>query len=105
MWQVTTTIIVLLFLLNPELAQVGLFIDAVGLELFMMMLEVQLLAVIAIFLSSSIKPLIQIYRRLTEVMSSSHFRYTPMLAVLLLPSPAILMHSLVISSAIYMANS
>ena len=99
-WQLAAVVMVLLFILNPELAPLGLFIDAVGLELFLMMLEVQLLAILATFFGSWFRPLIPIYRRLTTVLLFSDFRQTAMYTVFQLPSPANLMHALVISSAI-----
>jgi len=42
-----TFMVVVLFLLNPEMASLGLFIDAVGLDLFIMLMQLQVLALLS----------------------------------------------------------
>lgn len=42
-WKYATAIVVAIIILNPEMAELALFIDAVGLELFFMLIEIQIL--------------------------------------------------------------
>ena len=40
-WQLTTAIVVVMLFASPEFFQLGLFIDAIGLDMVLMLLEVQ----------------------------------------------------------------
>lgn len=48
-WKVATAVVVAIIIINPEVAGLALFIDAVGLEMFFMLLEVQILVVFGMF--------------------------------------------------------
>lgn len=61
-----TVVIVVLIIFNPETIELALFIDAVGLELFLILLEVQVLAIIGTFLSNRIKPAISGMKNILE---------------------------------------
>ncbi|MCU7941511.1 MAG: hypothetical protein KZQ87_02430 [Candidatus Thiodiazotropha sp. (ex Cardiolucina cf. quadrata)] len=42
-WKYATTIVVVFIIFNPEMIELALFIDAIGLELFLMLFEMQML--------------------------------------------------------------
>ncbi len=44
LWKIATLFVVIFFLLKPEFMALGIFIDAIGLDLFIMLLEVQFIA-------------------------------------------------------------
>ena len=54
-WKYATMVVVLLVMLNPEMIQFALFVDAVGLEMLLMLLEVQVLTVMAMLFNGQIK--------------------------------------------------
>lgn len=45
-WRYATILVVALIILNPEMAQFALFIDIVGLDVFLLLLEAQVLVVL-----------------------------------------------------------
>lgn len=57
-WRYATVFVVVLIVLNPEMIELAIFIDAVGLELFLMLFEVQVLAIMGAFLSNRVKPVV-----------------------------------------------
>ena len=99
-WKYLTAFVVLLIILNPELAQLALFIDAIGLEMFLMLLEVQFLAILGMFFNSKIKPifsyLTNLYSRHFLTFSWKNIKEHPENIMLAVPSPAVLMNTLVI---------
>ena len=54
-WKYATAAIVILIMLNPEFAELALFIDAIGLEMFFMLIEVQFIAITGALLNTKIK--------------------------------------------------
>jgi hypothetical protein len=107
LWKYVTLFIVTLLVFNPEFAELALFIDAIGLEMFLMLMEIQAATILGLLFSNKIKPLFDSVRRYFSgwfVISS--WRTTlqdPKLLVLKVPSQAMLMHLLVLSSAMSMA--
>ena len=57
-WKTATVLAVGLLLANPELWSLALFIDAVGLDLFVMLIQVQVVAVSGYYFQVWIKPLL-----------------------------------------------
>ena len=106
-WKYATAITVVLIILNPEMVNLALFIDAVGLEMFLMLLEVQVLAILGAFLTTKIKPILayiknfQVYHFLG--FSWRKIRKEPESLMFVAPSQATLMHFLVFSAAISIA--
>ncbi len=45
-WRFITAFIVFLLLLNPEMIHLAFFIDAIGLELFLLLIQVQFVAIV-----------------------------------------------------------
>jgi len=106
-WKYVTAIVVVLILLNPETVHFAIFLDAVGLDIFLMLIEVQILAVIGAVLSYYFKP-VQAYLKLiclhrAQTFSLSNFRELPRTLALVTPSQATIMHMLVFSAAIGIA--
>ena len=106
-WKYLTAFVVLLIILNPEMVQLALFIDAIGLEMFLMLLEVQILAVVSVFFNNKIKPLLNFikcfYVNYIPSVTLKNIKETPEGLALASQSPAILMCLLVFSAAIGMA--
>lgn len=103
-WKYLTAFVVLFFILNPEFAQLGLFIDAIGLEMFLMLLEVQFLALLGVFFNTKIKPIFSYikksYSQHFMIFSLSDIKEKPESLMLAVPSSATLMHVLVLSFAL-----
>lgn len=99
-WNYATVIVLLLVILNPEMAELALFIDAVGLEIFLMLLEVQVVVMFSVFFNSKIKPAYiyvkNICLRFLPIISWNNIKEKPDSVMLAVPSPAMLMNLLVI---------
>jgi hypothetical protein len=100
-WKYATAFVVVLIILNPELAEMALFIDAVGLEMFLFLVEVQVVAILGAFLNTRIRP---VYIYIKNMFLGCHaihlwkiIRSEPASLMLAVPSPAFFMHILVIS--------
>lgn len=102
-----TVFVVVLIIFNPEMVQFALFIDAVGLEMFLMLLEIQVLAILGAFFHTRIKPMFTyvkyFYTRHILAFSCKHIKEEPESLMLGVPSPAALMYMLVFSAAIGIA--
>jgi hypothetical protein len=98
-WSYATVAVVLLVILNPEMAELALFIDAVGLEMFLMLLEVQVVVIFSVFFNSKIKPAFiyvkNISLRFLPIISWNTIKERPDSLLLAVPSPAMLMNALV----------
>ena len=57
LWKVLTFMAVMFFLFRPEYMALGLFIDAIGLDIFLMLLEVQFIAVSGYYVQNWLKPI------------------------------------------------
>lgn len=106
-WAYITAIIVVFIALNPEMMQLALFVDAVGLDLFLLLLEVQLLAVVGAFFNKHIRPMLKyvINAGWTYCLGVSWttVKEKPEVLFLVMPGQAALMHLLVFSAAISIA--
>lgn len=68
LWKLTTFLVVVFFLLKPEFMMLGLFIDGIGLELFLLLLEVQFVAVGGYYFREWFKPVLKpIYVRFQKI--------------------------------------
>jgi len=103
-WKYLTAIVVVLIVLNPETVQLAFFIDAVGLEMFLMLLEVQFLALLGMFFNTKIKPLlsyiINLYSQHFLTFSWQTIKEHPENLMLAVPTPAFVMNMLVFMVAI-----
>lgn len=94
----------MLLILNPEMIQLALFIDAVGLDVFLMLIEVQFLAFLGLFFNTKIKPLFlyikNFYSQHALIFSWKNIKAHPKNLMFSVPSPATLMNTLVILVAI-----
>lgn len=63
-WKYVTFAVVILIALNPELLHLGLFIDTLGLEVFLLLVEVQVIVWLGVFLDEAAKPLLVCTKRL-----------------------------------------
>ncbi|MCU7920830.1 MAG: hypothetical protein KZQ95_21105 [Candidatus Thiodiazotropha sp. (ex Epidulcina cf. delphinae)] len=101
-WKYATVMVVLLVILNPEMAELALFIDAIGLEMFLMLLEVQIVAIFSVFFSSKIKPAYIYVKnfclRFLTIVSWKNIKENPDSLMLAVPSPVMLMNALVVST-------
>ena len=106
-WKYATTFVVVLIILNPEMMELALFIDVIGLEMFFMLLEVQVIAIAGAFLQTRIKPLFILVKqaclkRFNATLWSNATTGVKDVIVTVL-GPVILMHLLVVSAAIGIA--
>ncbi|MCU7797604.1 MAG: hypothetical protein KZQ73_07585 [Candidatus Thiodiazotropha sp. (ex Semelilucina semeliformis)] len=103
-WKYATTIVVVLIILNPEMLELALFIDAVGLEIFLMLLEIQVVLLVSMLFNTRIRPIIialqRIWSRHFQRFSWNIVTSKPRYLLLAGQSQAILMHILVVSAAI-----
>jgi hypothetical protein len=103
-WKYATLFVVALIVLNPEIAELALFIDAIGLEMFLVLLEVQLVTIFSVLFRNKIKSFIVLVRRcFLPCLSLFSWRGTlqnPESLLLVSPSPAVIMQLLVLMAAI-----
>ncbi|MCP4408556.1 MAG: hypothetical protein GY807_12485 [Gammaproteobacteria bacterium] len=107
-WKYVTAFVIVLIILNPEIVELALFVDAVGMDMFLMLLEIQVLAILGTLFNTKIKPVIAyvkyFYTRHILVFSWKHIKEEPESLMLVVPtSPATLMYMLVCSAAIGIA--
>jgi hypothetical protein len=103
-WSYATAFVVFLIILNPELIEIALFIDAIGLEMFLMLFEVQVMVLLAALLNNIIKPIfnylkycIKKHQLLIPMMSIKvRLRYILLVADI----KAAIMHILVVYAAV-----
>lgn len=86
------------------MVEVALFIDAIGLDVFLMLLEVQVLAMLGAFLSNGIKPVISRMKHLfagaLHAGTVKKMKAGADYLVVSMPIEAALMHLLVISAIV-----
>ena len=90
LWKGLTLMVVLFFLLRPEYMVLGLFIDGIGLELFLLLLEVQFIAVSGYYFKHWLKPILNpIYLSIKKI---DPYFFIPTKAVVI-KIPSILLHA------------
>jgi hypothetical protein len=103
-WKYATAFVVALIILNPEMAELALFIDAIGLELFLMLLEVQVIALAGALFHTSIKPISiltkRVWLKLINAVDWDNAKEGIEGMMLAVSAPVILMNLLVVSAAI-----
>ena len=103
-WKYATAFVVVLIILNPEMAELALFIDAIGLELFLMLLEVQVIALAGALLHIRIKSISyarkRVWLKLINVVDWDDAKVGIQGMMLAVSAPVILMDLLVVSAAI-----
>jgi hypothetical protein len=103
-WKYATAVVVVLIILNPEMIELALFIDAVGLEMFLMLFEVQVLMILGVLLNNKIKPAISGLKLFVKKHllfdCTRNFKVGTESLILSAHSEAALMHLLVISAVI-----
>ena len=62
-WKIATFLVVSFLIFNPELVVFGMFVDAVGLDIFLLLLEVQVIALIGYYFQNWIKPSLNLVKR------------------------------------------
>ncbi|MCH1930955.1 hypothetical protein L9G16_12230 [Shewanella sp. A25] len=74
-WKLFTAVVVtiLLFALTPELRLLGLFIDGIGLDAFLLLLEVQFLAIAIMLYQERLKPFLLQLMKLCEKWDPYYF--------------------------------
>jgi hypothetical protein len=103
-WKYATAVVVVLIILNPEMIELALFIDAVGLEMFLILFEVQVLVIMGALLNNKIKPAISSLKLFVKKHLlydySRNFKAGTESLIISVPSEAALMHLLVVSAVI-----
>jgi hypothetical protein len=103
-WKYATVVVVVLIILNPEMIELALFIDAVGLEMLLILFEVQVLMIIGALLNNKIIPTISSLKLFLEkrLLTDCLIRFKEGTECLTMsvPSEAALMHLLVVSAVI-----
>lgn len=90
-WKFLTFIVFALLILNPETVGLALLIDSIGLEIFVLMVELQIVALFGVVFHNKIKPAFSYIRR---IRLSAQFFHSSSLA------PAASMQLLVLSSSL-----
>jgi len=103
-WKIATALVVLVIILNPEMSVLALFIDAIGLEIFIMLLRIQITAIVAPLIYININAIFSVINRLCAQTRAwylrSHGAPKPTYLMLLVASQASIMHLLVFSTAL-----
>ncbi|MCU7853741.1 MAG: hypothetical protein KZQ80_16170 [Candidatus Thiodiazotropha sp. (ex Monitilora ramsayi)] len=106
-WKYATVVVVVLIILNPELVELALFIDAVGLEIFLMLLEIQVVMLVSMFFDKVIRPILSFLQHIWKKhylgFSWNNLVGGPERLILAGQGQAILMHLLVCSATIGIA--
>lgn len=92
MWKVLTLGVVFLLMISvsPEVRLLGLFIEAIGLDMFVLLFEVQILAIFLAFYNGSVRPMLVRVTATFERMDP--FYFSPSMAIIR-KCPAMMMHS------------
>ena len=99
-WKIATFLVVSFLIFNPELVLFGMFIDAVGLDLFLLLLEVQVVALFGCYFQNWIKPAFSLVKRLIQKLDPYFFIHT---RKVISKFPAILCHAIPGYFAIYLS--
>lgn len=100
-WKYVTAIVVVFVIANPEMFHLAVFVDAVGLDIFLMLLEVQALAILGAMLNKKTALLLGYikYFHIPRFKKISCQQAKQVLLAFAAPTPAGLMHLLVFSAA------
>lgn len=105
-WKIAAFVVVVLLLLNPETIPLALFIDAVGIETLLLLLQIQLLGVGAVVFHQLLKPIaVFIAGFASEPMimpTTKSLKECPWSLGSLLPTAATMMNLLVVGVMVFM---
>ncbi len=90
-WKVATFVTVLILLAKPELIYFGIFIDGIGLELFLLLIEVQCIATLGYIVKSWLNPIINLFSIIVSKLDPYFFIPTKKVRQ---EYPLLLMHAL-----------
>ncbi|WP_455205858.1 hypothetical protein [Kaarinaea lacus] len=103
--KVVAALIIMAFLLNPETVQLAVFIDAIGIELFILLMEVQIVALTIPLYQHAIKPAIFFFLGFSAnpfyLPTMQELKTNPELLGFAVPPGAILMFALFCGVVIY----
>lgn len=103
-WKYATVFVVALIILNPETIHLAFFIDSVGLEMLLMLFEIQVVLLIGMLLNNRIKPTLDYLRHFIGghiyMVSWKSIQEEPAYLIYAAPSQATLMHTLVILAVV-----
>jgi len=90
LFKVATTLVVILLLLRPDTIMLALFLDAMGLELFLLLVGIQLRSAF-MFVCSYVQPVMQTLEH--QVLNKSRFYFRPTLEAVK-AYPSLLCHTI-----------
>lgn len=103
-WKFASAFVVMFLVLNPEMVHLAIFIDAIGLQMFLMLLDVQVLAILGAIVNTKIKPILAYARHLCAhhflTFSWRNIKEKAESLMLVAPSQATIMCMLAFSAAI-----
>ena len=88
---ITSTLVVVLLIMKLELISVGLFIDAIGLDILLLLFQAQIVSVFGFIFSSKIKPIFLSSYKFLQKLDPYFFIPTKQVA---LQYPPILLHAI-----------
>jgi len=101
-WRFITVLIVIFLILNPEMVEFSIFINAVGIDIFIMLLQIQFIVISGAFFDKKIRPLWYYCKnQFTNIYYScslKRIKNEPRILLLIIPSQASLMYVLVFSA-------
>jgi hypothetical protein len=107
LWKLATAIVVAVTIFNPETTEFALVVNTLGLDVFFMLLEIQVLVMLGAFAGTTIRPLAacvgQFYKQCILALSDKNIRLHPQGLLFTAPGPAGLMYVLVLSAAMGVA--
>jgi hypothetical protein len=107
LWKIATAFVVLFLVLNPETIELAIFINTIGLELFLMLLEAQVLVFLAGVYGKNIKRsfiyLINICTNIIRPCFCKNNKKVSLNILYIIPSSSTLMNLLVFSAILSFA--
>jgi hypothetical protein len=98
-WKIATFVVVFFVILNPEMIDLAIFLNAVGLESFLMLIEIQVISVLVALYNQRLKLLVISVKQLISIASPvtalRRFIQTPGIFTYAAPTQATFMHLLV----------
>lgn len=108
-WKYATAFVVVLIILNPEMIELALFVDAIGLDMFLMLFEIQILAILGAWLNTRNRLILTYIQHFIEDhlfgISWKSVKEEPACLAFAAPTQATLMHLLVFSAVAGMMSN
>lgn len=102
LWGIASIIVVIILITNPETMELAIFIDAVGLEAYLILIELHLIAIFSAFTNTKIRPVFAYIKRALHKLFESDLRNTIISdwgkLMIITPGPAALMNILVLAA-------